>query len=56
MCRVKGFIRLWSIRFARRAREAAKDQADAEHVAKHAAKLRRLANKKKELDKLRRTK
>lgn len=52
MCRVKGFIRLWGIRFAKKTREAAKEQAD----AAHAAKLRRLARKKKELDELRRTK
>lgn len=49
MCRIKGFIRNWSMRFTPTPAEEAKCVRD----NKNAAKLRKLAKKQKELERLR---
>ena len=49
MCRIKGFVRQLRLRFVKKPRETVQSRTDAEH----AAKLRKLAKKQKELEGLR---
>lgn len=52
MCRIKGFIRRWGMKFSPTPAEEAKRLQD----NKDAAKLRKLKKKKRELEDLRRSK